>query len=52
MKKSLFILALSFIVLGTYYAEAATSLPKKPGKHKSHKKAKKKKSGYFYDFQH
>lgn len=30
---------------------ASTLTPKK-GKHKSHKKTKKKKSGYFYNFQH
>lgn len=49
MKKIVFILTIVFALSSI----VATATPGKPaGKHKSHKKAKKKKSGYMFDFQH
>jgi hypothetical protein len=50
MKKVYFIFTLIFLIAGAAIAE--TNVKPKPGKHKSHKKAKKKKSGYMYNFQH
>lgn len=50
MKHLYFILALVFLLAGAAVTESYAK--PKPGKHKSHKKAKKKKSGYMYNFQH
>jgi|GEM_PF-1976790 len=48
----IFILALVLVTANLTESFANTPKNKKPGKHKSSKKAKKKKSGYFYNFQH
>lgn len=50
MKQVYIIFSLVFLLSGAAIAEHYEVKPK-PGKHKSHKKAKKKKSKYMYNFQ-
>ena len=50
MKKVYILFALVFLLSGSAIAENYEVKPK-PGKHKSHKKTKKKKSKYMYNFQ-
>jgi hypothetical protein len=50
MKKFYIILGLALLMAGTSVAES--NKPKPAGKHRSHKKAKKKSSKYFFNFQH
>jgi hypothetical protein len=51
MKRIVFIFTI--ILSGMFLVEDVSANPGKPaGKHKSHKKAKKQKSGYFFNFQH
>ncbi|MBC7451308.1 MAG: hypothetical protein H7259_07440 [Cytophagales bacterium] len=52
MKKLASILTLTFLLSGFIFVENASAKPKKAGKHKSHKKTKVSKSGYYYNFQH
>ncbi|MFL5731229.1 MAG: hypothetical protein ACJ75J_17205 [Cytophagaceae bacterium] len=48
-----YVLVLMLTMVFTASSLAYAEMPdKKQGKHKSHKKAKKKSSGYFYNFQH
>jgi hypothetical protein len=49
MKKFYILIALAFLLTGSAIAD---NLVHPKGKHKSHKKAKKKKSGYYFNFQH
>jgi hypothetical protein len=53
MKKYLVAMIMVMVVAGSSFA-AIDNLPKGKGggKHSSHKKAKKKKSGYMFNFQH
>jgi hypothetical protein len=51
MKKYIAAILMVMVVGSTSFA-AIENLPKGGGKHASHKKAKKKKSGYLYSFQH
>lgn len=51
MKKFYLVFALALLVSGAAIAES-NNVPKPKGKHRSHKKAKKKKSGYYFNFQH
>lgn len=50
MKKYLVAILMVAFVAGSAYA--VVDQPKGGGKHHSHKKAKKKKSGYMFNFQH
>jgi hypothetical protein len=52
MKKLHVIFILALVLVTANMAEASVLKPKKPGKHKSVKKSKKKKSGYYFNFQH
>lgn len=53
MKQTYLIFTLVFLLSGAAVAGNYEFKPKpKQGKHKTHKKAKKKKSGYLYNFQH
>jgi hypothetical protein len=53
MKRLLFTFILSILFVGgTFVTASNDNFPKKKkGKHKSHKKAKEKKSKYMYNFQ-
>jgi hypothetical protein len=51
MRKNLVATIMVMVVVGSSFA-AVDNLPKGGGKHASHKKAKKKKSGYLFNFQH
>lgn len=53
MKNLASIITLAVILFSGVFVESASANPKKPaGKHKSHKKTKVSKSGYYYNFQH
>ncbi|WP_169716571.1 hypothetical protein [Sporocytophaga myxococcoides] len=52
MKKLHVIFILALVLVTANMAESFAFTPKKPGKHKSAKKSKKKKSGYYFNFQH
>lgn len=53
MKRIVFVFTIIAFLSGFILVEKASANPGKPaGKHKSHKKAKSKKSSYFFNFQH